>query len=261
MRALAARGGAAVAPGAGQDPTLFGASATILSIAAVYCYFSGYIFSYYFYYQGFGLTLESLDLSPQFYFMRAYTALKSPGGIALLAVLTVTMVLYAGRKVRLSIVLMAMLGAFPALLAVSRTTARHEFLSRFCGPPGTIQFAFRDDLLKEPPPASQNSSVGTQAPKTTASGEAPAEKAVAQTPVPGPAGRLPGLSSNAKTPWALEALGDAGRLGLLLETKDRIIVFSIPNCYPLGRNGPRMAPPAHVYTLLRSDLKFTNVTP
>ncbi|MGC2635697.1 MAG: hypothetical protein WA294_00860 [Acidobacteriaceae bacterium] len=213
------------------------------------------------------MTLESLDLSPQFYFMRSYNGLKSPAGLALVVLLTLIMFAYLGRRVRGGIMLAAMLAAFPVLFGVSRAAARHELLLRFCRPSGRIQFALRDDLLKDAaatpadhdPSAKPNAAAKSAARKSAATAAAPrTEAAMAGAHPPQNAAALP---SDAKTPQALQALSEAGRVALLLETKDRIIVFAIPNCYPLGPKGPKMVPAEHVYTLLRSDLKFTNVTP
>ncbi|HEY6445363.1 MAG TPA: hypothetical protein VIY53_02815 [Acidobacteriaceae bacterium] len=204
------------------------------------------------------MTLESLDLSPQFYFLRSYNGLKSPAGLALVGVLTLIMFAYLGRKVRGGIMLVAMLAAFPVLFGVSRAAARHELLLRFCRPSGRIQFALRDDLLKD---AAETSADNDQSAKSNAAAPAAAPKTEAAMAGARPAQNPAALPSDAKTPQALQALSQAGRLALLLETKDRIIVFAIPNCYPLGPKGPKMVPAAHVYTLLRSDLKFTNVTP
>ena len=228
-----------IGPKPGHVPNLFGASATILSISAVYCYFMGYIFSYFFYYQGFGVTLESLDLSPQFYFMRAYTVLQSPGGMAVLAGLALVMSLYLGRKLRTGVMLVAMLGAFPLLFQVSESEAHQAFTNAVCMPVHTIHFAFRDDAVT-PMAAQPNTAKQTAGPDSPAtSGHAKSEPNAAEQ---------------------LEKLSAAGELALLLETKDRIVVYGVSNCYPLGPKGPEAVPSPDVYTLLRSDLEFAEVT-
>ncbi len=86
-----------IAPAAGESPSLLGASSGIIAVSAIYLYFAGYIFSY-FYYQAFGVTLESLDLSPQYYFIRAFTVFQTFAGILLLCVLVAIAYAYAARR-------------------------------------------------------------------------------------------------------------------------------------------------------------------
>jgi hypothetical protein len=221
-----------------QGPAnLFQVSASVLSISAAYLYFAGYVFCYFYYFKGFGVTLESLDLSPQFYLMRAYTCLRSIGGLCLLLVLAVVIILYLKGKLRSGLTLLAMLAAFPLLFYVSYHTAWAERQANFCNPSSTIQFRF-----KEP------------------AGEGPAPAATAPTAT-GDKSPPPETTPDAATLRDLITLGEANELSLLLETKDRIIVFKKPDCHLLGANGPTVPPAAHVYTLIRSDLEFTNVMP
>ena len=225
-----------LAPQPGQAPNLFQTSATVLSISAVYLYFAGYVFCYFYYYEGFGVTLESLDLSLQFYLMRAYTCLRSISGLCLLLVLAVVITVYLRGMLRGGVMLLAMLAAFPLLFYVSYHTAWAERQANFCNPSSTIQFSFKEPAGKSP--------------------------AFAAVPTVSGDNGSPGKTiSDAATLQDLTALGDANELSLLLETKDRIIVFKKPDCHLLGADGPVIPPAAHVYTLLRSDLEFTNVMP
>jgi hypothetical protein len=222
-----------LAPGPGQVPNLFAASATVLSISTVYLYFSGYIFSYFYYGEGFGVTLESLDLSPQFYFMRSYTCLRTPGGICLVILLLVVINIYLRGGLRAGPVLLAMLAVFPVLFYISYHTAWTERQENFCRPSSTIQFRFKEPATKTPVRASQ------------------AEAVTGPDP----------FGSDRVTGQELVELGQQNELSLLLETKDRLVVFKKPNCYLLGAGSPRIPPAAHIYTVLRSDLEFTHITP
>jgi hypothetical protein len=56
----------------------------------------------------------------------------------------------------------------------------------------------------------------------------------------------------------LQQLNQAGKLALLLETKDRIVVFKAPQCRSAATNTD-VAPSSHVFTVLRSDLRYSQV--
>ncbi len=222
------------APAPGQTPNLFAASATVLSISAIYLYFAGYIFSYFYYYKGFGVTLESLDLSPQFYFMRAYTCLQTFGGLCLVLLLLLVITSYMGGRLRPGFTLVSMLAAFPLLFYIGHRTASSERDANFCSPSSTIRFRFKE-------PAPKTSPTGEHAENNNAAADA--------------------YSADRATPAELVKLGQQDALSLLLETRDRLVLFKKPNCYMLGAGGPRIPPAAHVYTVLRSDVQFTHVTP
>jgi hypothetical protein len=237
MQTLLERLRSIVRPRPGQTPSLFQASATVFSISAVYLYFAGYVFCYFYYYQGFGVTLESLDLSTQFYFVRAYTCLRSVGGLCLVLALLLVITAYLKGLLRNGITLMAMLATFPLLFYISYHTAWTEQQANFCSPASTIQFRFKERSEKAP--------VSDAAVPATSRDKKPSSEA----------------TFDLATARELMALGHSGELSLLLETKDRIVVFKKPNCYLLGEKGPMMPPKAQVYTLLRSDLEFTEVIP
>jgi hypothetical protein len=231
-----------LSPQTGQTPSLFQASATVFSIAAVYLYFAGYLFCYFYYFIGFGVTLESLDLSTQFYLMRAYTCLGSFDGACFLLVMLLVIAAYLRGALRTSITLLAMLAAFPVLFYISFHRARTEHTASFCSPARTIQFRF-----KESGKASDSQAAGPEAMGAAGAGN-----------VQPPNVRFPRLAT---TRDQLMALGQAGQLSLLLETKDRIVVFRNPDCHPPGSAGTSIEPQPEVYTVLRSDLDFSNVMP
>jgi len=224
-------------PKPGQTPSLFQASATVFSIAAVYLYFAGYLFCYFYYSIGFGVTLESLDLSTQFYLMRAYTCLGSFDGACFLLVMLLVIAAYLRGTLCTSVTLLAMLAAFPVLFYISLHRARTEHTASFCSPARTIQFRF-----KEPEKAS-----ASEATATAAAGDSQPQN--------------PLFPRAATTRQQLVALGQTGQLSLLLETKDRIVVFRKPDCHPPGDVSTLIEPTPEVYTLLRSDLDFSNVMP
>lgn len=224
-------------PKPGETHSLFQASATVFSIAAVYLYFAGYIFCYFYYFVGFGVTLESLDLSTQFYLMRAYTCLGSFAGVCFVLVMLLIIAAYLKGALRTSVTLLAMLAAFPVLFYISSYRAQMNREASFCNPASTIQFRF-----KEPQEKAQ---AGTETASEAAGASQPKNE----------------LAPGVATSRELMALGQSGQLSLLLETKDRIVVFRKPNCHPMGDPGPLIAPKAEVYTLLRSDVEFSNVMP
>ena len=205
-------------PSAGETPSLFAASATILSLASIYLYFAGYIFAFFYYGYGFGVTLESLDLSTQYYFMQSYKGLATPIGVLLIAAVIVAVVAYISGRVNRGVMLLVLIGTFPALLAVS---GRHEAVKREVAErchPGlpAIRLHF----------------------KTSTASKADAAGAVA--------------SDMANE--ALAKAGEDGKLFLLLETKDRIVFFEVGDCSVLGDKNP---PSLDVYTVLRADLEFS----
>lgn len=59
---------------------LLAASSGLLAIGTVYLYFVGFLYSYFFF-QQFGVGLESLDLSTTYYLIHSYSALNTPIGM------------------------------------------------------------------------------------------------------------------------------------------------------------------------------------
>ena len=231
--------GKAVRPKAGQTPNLFAASSAVLGVAAVYLYFAGYIFCYAFYNRGFGVTLESLDLSPQFYFVRSYTVLATVRGTLVMAVLVVMITAYAGGALRRGLMVLALAAAFPALFYVSTTIGERESGKVQCHAVNTVQFQFNDGDKKEKEGDKKGKAKGEDK-----------EAAVAETP----AATDDDADSDTVTRATLMKLSRGGELSLLLETKDRIVVYKISQC-----SGPLGAPDKQVYTLLRDDLDFVSV--
>ncbi len=252
------------APEPGHAPGLFQASATIFSISAVYLYFAGYIYCYFYYYKYFGVTLESLDLSPQFYLMRAYTALNNLKGIGLLLVLMLVIASYLRGWLRTGITVTALIAAFPALFYLSWNTAEYQSRVSVCESSNAIRLHFKESEKKIRASPDQTEAAG---------GKVVPAASVAGRPSPGKAGpEVPAALNAAKasqtdapdgddpvTMKDLAKLGDAGQLGLLLETKERLVVFRKQECDD-GKNGPSKIDLVHVYTIERSDIDFTDVS-
>jgi hypothetical protein len=99
LRAFLKRARASVRPPSGGTTSVLAASSGIVAIGAVYLYFFGYIFEY-FYYQAFGVTIESLDLSPQYYFVHAYTGVESRQGLLVVTPLILIVYTYSIGLVR-----------------------------------------------------------------------------------------------------------------------------------------------------------------
>jgi hypothetical protein len=234
-----------VVPQPGQTPNLFQASATVFSIAAVYLYFAGYLFCYFYYFGNFGVTLESLDLSTQFYLMRAYTCLGSSVGVCFLLVMLLIIAAYLRGRLRTSITLLAMLAAFPALFYISSHRAWTEYQEKICNPANTIEFRFKEKSEKAPQATVSKATAPDAAAKTETGNSQPQNE-----PPP-----------DVVNPQELMALEQGDKLSLLLETKDRLVVYRKSSCHPFGDAGPFVQPQAEVYTLLRSDLEFSKVMP
>lgn len=242
---------AVFAPPPGETLNLFQASATIFPISAIYLYFSGYTFCYFYYYRFFGVTLESLDLSPQFYLIRAYTSLRSLYGLGLLAIVFLAITLYLHGRLRTGITLAVMVAAFPALYFVSYHQAWSEYKATFCNPSSTIRFRFKEskessDLAAKPEGAADKNPAGQNA----------SHPNPAAAPVLPPQTKPSESADDPASKAGLMQREEEDRISLLLETKDRIVVFLKPSCV----FGPE-PPQAHIYTLARADLEFTTVAP
>jgi hypothetical protein len=245
------------APKPGESLGLFQASTTIVSIAAIYIYFAGYVYCYAFYFGGYAVTLESLDLSAQFYMVRAFTALNNWEGICLVVVVLAAIMGYLGRKVPTWLTVLVMIAAFPALFHVSYATATRNARLNLCVPQNEVRLHFKESQKKD-----SAASGKSDQPRAAETGEPDTEKSAAHAPAPTHAvlDELAGIGKDsASTRDDLVALGEQGGLALILETKDRIILIRKPRC-DLDKDPPIQQTAAHVYTLSRSDLDFTNVT-
>ena len=247
-----------VVPPPGETHSLFQASAVVFSISTIYLYFAGYIFCYFYYFAGFGVTLESLDLSTQFYLMRAYTCLGSYAGACFLLAVLLIVFAYLRGLLRTSVTLVAMLVAFPVLFYLSSYRAQMEHDAVFCNPVNRIQFRFKGQSEKLPAienmtPAAVGANQAKKDQPERASAAADTTAAISDTK-PTKNKDAPGVATTGE----LMALGQSGQLSLLLETKDRIVVFRVTQC----QVGPMWDPTwPEVYTLERSDVEFTNVMP
>lgn len=214
----------AVVPETTEGPGLLSIASGVISIAAIYLYFAGYIYCL-FYYRGFGVTLESLDLSTQYFFVHSYPVLSTGWGLALLIVFGLVIYCFAAGLVRRWLLVVCMIGAFPAIYYISYGTAREEVASKRASPTSFVRFRFKSDAAKG---SAADGGTGNGA---TGNGEFSTEQLV--------------------------KMGDANELFLLLETKDRIVVFYQP---PSPLPGLALTSAVQVYTLLRSDLKWAVVT-
>lgn len=247
-------------PTSGKTPGLFQASTTIVSISAVYLYFAGYVYCYTYYYRYYAVTLESLDLSAQFYMMRAFTALNNALGICIVLVVLATVAAYLSGRVRASIVVLVMIAAFPGLYHVSYDTAMNNAVHNICMPRNSIRLRFKEPAKKDP---------GDMAMVKTHTVREAAPERSAAAGLSGSQSKEPsqGISLNQLFTAGLDiadrkdlmALGDKGELALLLETKDRIVLIRRAQC----QSGPgplSLTTLGQVFTLAKSDLEFTNIT-
>jgi hypothetical protein len=212
-----------IAPGAGEVPSLLASSSGIMAIAAVYLYFTGYIFSL-FYFRAFGVSLDSLDFSGQYFLVQSFWVFRKPLGWLLLAAIVAVAYGFAAGKIRREILLAVLILAFPALFFTSYYLARQNAVFKRLNPETVIHLQFKK---------------GDQ--------DGPADAASATPPATG--------ITNTITPdQTLRQLNDSNppELHMLIETKDRIVVFHQPASIL-----PDEPPMVHVYTVLRSDLAWS----
>jgi hypothetical protein len=144
-------------PLTGEATSLLSASTAVMSVSAVYLCFAGYIFSF-FYYRAFGVTLESLDVPAQYYFVHAYTVLESTPGLLLLTGIVLTVSGYSAGKIRRGILLVTLTAAFPLLFFVGNRVAQETSDSvRSNTKIAIVKFKFKDDARKSPPTAGPDS--------------------------------------------------------------------------------------------------------
>lgn len=200
----------------GRLPNPVAASAAVISIFGVYVYFAGWVYTY-FYYKDFGVSLTSFDIPVQYFFVHSYTVLASRSGIALVCALLVVAYLYAARKLRRLGLILTMVAAFPALFVTAKSVAHAESQETRTNPKLPVRLAFKD-------PAAATLS-------------------------------LAAVSRDSAAPPAPDifALNASERLHLLLETKDRVVVFYQPA--PIGGAQSVM----YVFSITRSDLAWSMV--
>ena len=80
-------------------PNLLAVSGGIIAIATAYLYFIGFIYSYFFFGR-FGVSLESLDLSSQYYLVHSYSVLGTALGTVVGGFLVVIIYLGALGKLK-----------------------------------------------------------------------------------------------------------------------------------------------------------------
>lgn len=250
-------------PRPGDSPGLFQASATIISIAAIYLYFTGYVFCYTFYFTFYEVSLESLDLSPQFYMMRSFTALDNALGVGLVVVLVFTVLGYLHGKVPTWITVLVMIAAFPALFYISSSTATRNARENMCAPGNSISLHFKEAAKKDAgsgeKPAGANGDKADSPAQEQAAAPAHAAAKGAHKGHGISLDELAAADEDSTTRKDLEALGEKGKLALLLETKDRILLFRSPGCH-VDKGQSVLNGAGHVYTVAQSDLEFSNIS-
>jgi len=253
-----------LAPQPGHAPGLFQASATIFSISAIYLYFAGYIYCYFYYYKYFGVTLESLDVSPQFYMMRAYTALSNFKGVSMVLVLMFVIAAYLRGWLRTGITVAVLIATFPALFYLSLNTAEYQSRVSLCESSNAIRLHFKESERKIRASSDQTQAAGGKSVPAASDSSRPSSGnagsgAPAAKNAPNAGQEQAPDGDDPATMKDLAKLGEAGRLGLLLETKERLVVFRKQTC-DSGKNGPSKVDDVHVYTIERSDIDFTDVS-
>ena len=198
-----------------DDPNLLTASTGLMAIATVYLYFIGFLYSYFFF-QRFGVSLDSLDLSTPYYLIHSYSALNTARGLFDFALFVSMIYLGVVFKIRRWLLLAVVLSAFPVFFWLSYETAIQD-ADDFRSHP---EIPVKVTLKKQ----SQDDS----APQGSAAAKDDTHKSIAQ-------------------------LGDEDKLWLLLQTKDKIIVFSQPKSVIF----PEQILPARVFTISLSDIEWS----
>ncbi|MGA2739747.1 MAG: hypothetical protein ABSG65_20185 [Bryobacteraceae bacterium] len=200
-----------------QLPGLLGAAAAALSVVGVYDYFTGWVYAY-FYYKDFGVSLLSLDMPLQYFFTYSYTVVNTGRGATLIVVLLGAVYMYAVKRLGISGLIGLLIVAFPLLFLAARSVSHIESART-----RTLRAIPVRLLFKNPEQARFAKA---------------ADKATASTSLSDP---------------ELLDVNKRGNLNLLLETRDRLIVFYQPSS--LGGSMPE----AYVFSLMRSDLQWSMV--
>jgi hypothetical protein len=142
-------------PEESRASNLLAVSGGIIAIATAYLYFVGFIYSYFFF-DRFGVSLESLGLSSQYYLVHSYSVLGTAWGTAVGAVLVVIIYIGALGKLRPWVLVATLLSTFPILFWLSYRTAVSAAENLRRHPVIEIQFKFKSGEAAETQPALSN---------------------------------------------------------------------------------------------------------
>jgi hypothetical protein len=219
-----------------ESAGLLAASSGIIAIAAIYLYFCGYIYSWAFY-DRFGVSLESLDLPSQYYPMHSYLVLMTVPGAMVFGATAMLAYVYAHGWVKRWFLLLALILALPALAMVSLRVAREKQALERQRPTTYVQFRFKHEDAQSPlKSASMPDGVDQKVIKTNTHMDTAASPRSDDNP--------------------LEQLANKNELHLLVETKDRLVLYYQPPPIPLL---PDVLPAMQVYTVLRENLAWSMV--
>lgn len=249
-------------PKSGESAGLFQASATIITVSTIYLFFTGYVYCYFYYFGFFQVPLEALDASPQFYWIRAFTALDNPFGVLLVCLVILTVLGYLSKRIPTWATVIVMIGAFPALYQISRYEGLVNARWTVCRPPNTVRIHFKPETAK-PSDAKTTSALPGAKPvvsaPTPAAGPGPsaAGAGAADANIPD-INDLLGLGPDITAPGDLVGLGEKNELFLLLQTKDRLILVRPQGCDT--SNPPHLTKAARVYQLPREAVDLINLS-
>ncbi len=249
-------------PKPGESAGLFQASATIITVSTIYLFFTGYVYCYFYYFGFFQVPLEALDASPQFYWIRAFTALANPYGVALVCLVILTVLGYLSKRIPTWVTVIVMIGAFPAVYQISRYEGLVNARWTVCRPPNAVRLHFKAENAKLPDAKTRPVEPGA---KPDIQAYPPATESKPSTPSGGAAvAKIPdindllGLGADISAPADLVGLGEKNELFLLLQTKDRLIVVRPGGCDTA--NPPHLTRAAHVYQLPREAVDLINLS-
>jgi hypothetical protein len=129
------------------DPNIFSTLRNLVFLLAIYSYFTGWLYAFYFYSQ-FGISLNSLDTPFYAFFVYSYTVVTNLIGFLVVIIgsgLIFTFVRLFPNK--FAVVLVAVL-FFPAFVYAAQTAAANEARLRRIGYATTVAFVFKPDVAK-----------------------------------------------------------------------------------------------------------------
>jgi hypothetical protein len=204
-------------------PNLLTAAPAIISVVVAYLYFAGWVFDY-FYYGDFGVGLLSFDMPFQYFIVSSYTVFSSTPGAVFMSILLLILFLYATKWLSRLVLVASLIITFPILFLTARAVAHRVAEDVRVSPKTIVHISFKN------PEAAGNSAIDSGV-RPTAS------------------------RANAATIPKLLDLDKEEQLHLLVETKDRIVVYYQPASIVAD-----VLSNVYIYSIMRSDLQWSMVS-
>ena len=128
---------------AGRQTSLLPEGIGLLTLAAAYSYFAGWVYAYYFY-DSFGMRLQTLELPYQYFFAYSYPVFSSWRALVAIGFFAgVCWICTRSGRGRIGFIA-AFVALFPVLFVAARRTATLGALDERNHPTNTISLSFRD---------------------------------------------------------------------------------------------------------------------